>query len=140
MTKRIKPLLSLCFIVAVLMAVPLCAYSAVTFFLKDGRSLSVPVAADEILSISFEGNAMPSANFGKPVSAHSAGPPASDGLAVWLDASDYSSLFQDQDGFGQVTGGNQAVGLWRDKSGNDNHMIQMRSESRPRLTKSGIRH
>jgi hypothetical protein len=133
-----KTLLSLCFIVVTLMAIPFCAYSAMTFFLKDGRSFTIPVVPDEILSISFDASAAPTATFSKPDVPLLSGPPVSDGLAVWLDASDLSTLFQASDGLDQVSVGNQSVGLWRDKSSNDNHMMQSRAESRPRLTKSGI--
>lgn len=138
MINRLKPLLSLGLTVAALVAVPLCSYAAMTIFLKDGRSFSVPVTPDEVLSISFEGAAAPVASPGKPAAPSLSAPPVSDGLAVWLDASDFASIFQTPDGFDQVTGGNQPVGLWRDKSNNDNHMTQLRPESRPRLSKSGI--
>lgn len=64
--------------------------------------------------------------------------PITDGLVMWLDASDISSLFQDSDGKKPVTTGNQLVGLWRDNSENENHFSQPLQEARPLFVKTGI--
>ncbi len=58
------------------------------------------------------------------------GTPITDGLALWLDASDSSTLFQDVElttpaAFGDPVGG------WMDKSGNDFHATQSVADSRP---------
>jgi len=53
---------------------------------------------------------------------------------IWLDASDYSTLFQDSGGTTQVTSTSQPVGLWQDKSGNGNHLLQSTSAHRPITT------
>lgn len=47
--------------------------------------------------------------------------PVMNGLTVWLDASDLSTLFQDTAGSVPVTATSQNVGKWLDKSGNANH-------------------
>ncbi|MGA3207533.1 MAG: hypothetical protein ABSE05_06895 [Syntrophales bacterium] len=64
--------------------------------------------------------------------------PITNGLAIWLDASDISSLFQTSDGKEPVKTENQLVGLWRDKSGNDNHFSQSQQGARPLFVKTGI--
>lgn len=64
--------------------------------------------------------------------------PTTTGLVMWLDASDISSLFQASDGKDPVAAGNQLVGLWKDKSGNNNHFSQSRKEACPCLVKEGI--
>jgi hypothetical protein len=51
-------------------------------------------------------------------------------LGIWLDASDYSTLFQDSAGSTPVTANSQPVGLWQDKSGNGNHVTQASSGRR----------
>lgn len=64
--------------------------------------------------------------------------PIKDGLIMWLDASDVSSLFQQNDGKDRVTAVNQPVGLWKDKSENENHFLQPLQEARPLFVKTGI--
>jgi hypothetical protein len=49
---------------------------------------------------------------------------------LWLDASDYTTLFQDYTGSTPVTANSQPVGLWQDKSGNGNHISQNTSSKR----------
>ncbi|MGD8241022.1 MAG: hypothetical protein PVH68_20890, partial [Armatimonadota bacterium] len=51
-------------------------------------------------------------------------PPSTDGLQLWLDASDAAALVAGPDG---------AVESWRDKSGNENHAAQDDAARRPRL-------
>ena len=132
MTKEKFSLIKIFFIVILFVAIPLCAYSTVTIYLKDGNTFVAPVNANDILSISFDSTA-------KPVTTRMpAAPPISNGLVVWLDASDLSNLFQTTDGSTQVSGDGQSVGLWRDKSGNYNNMVQAKAENRPQLFKSGI--
>jgi len=50
---------------------------------------------------------------------------------IWLDPSDFSTLFQDAAGTTPVTALGQPVGLIRDKSGRGNHATQTTSASRP---------
>jgi hypothetical protein len=44
------------------------------------------------------------------------------GCTLWLDGSDSNTMFQNTGGTTPVTGGGQAVQLWRDKSVNSNHV------------------
>jgi hypothetical protein len=50
---------------------------------------------------------------------------------LWLDPSDFSTLFQDAAGTTPVTADSDPVGLIRDKSGNGNHLSQSTAGSRP---------
>lgn len=50
---------------------------------------------------------------------------------IWLDPSDFSTLFQDAAGTTPVTALGQPVGLIRDKSGRGNHASQTTAASRP---------
>lgn len=52
---------------------------------------------------------------------------------LWIDPSDFSSMFQDSAGTTAVTAVGQSVGLIRDKSGNANHLTQATSGNRPVL-------
>lgn len=52
---------------------------------------------------------------------------------IWLDPSDFSTLFQDSAGTTPVTAVGQPVGLALDKSGRGNHATQSTSASRPTL-------
>ena len=54
--------------------------------------------------------------------AHAWSSPPSDELVLWLDANDEGSLTRDEEG---------RVGRWADRSGQDNHAVQPRAESRP---------
>jgi hypothetical protein len=59
----------------------------------------------------------------------------------WLDASDFSTMFQDDAGTTPVTAVGQSVGRWLDKSGRGNHFIQSNVANRPILqVDSGGRH
>ena len=53
------------------------------------------------------------------------------GLALWLDASDSSTLFQNSDGTVPATATSDPVGYWADKSGNGRHAVQATAGSRP---------
>lgn len=110
------------------------ANSGMVVFLKDGRIIQVPVNKEDILGISFE----ESASLPGSMTASSANMPVMDGLLMWLDASDITSMFQSHDGMEPLTAGNQFVGLWKDKSGNDNNFIQTKYDARPRFVKIGI--
>jgi hypothetical protein len=43
------------------------------------------------------------------------------GVALWLDAADQSTLFQNSDGTTPATAANDPIGCWLDKSGNGRH-------------------
>ena len=58
---------------------------------------------------------------------------ASGEQGIWLDPSDFSTLFQDAAGTTPVTTLAQPVGLIRDKSGRGNHATQSTGASRPTL-------
>lgn len=52
---------------------------------------------------------------------------------LWLDPSDFSTMFQDSAGTTPVTATGQPVGLIRDKSGRGNHASQVTTTNRPVL-------
>ena len=56
------------------------------------------------------------------------------GLALWLDASDSSTLFQNSDGTVPATATSDPVGAWLDKSGNGRHAVQATAGSRPTIS------
>lgn len=56
------------------------------------------------------------------------------GLALWLDASDASTLFQDAAATTPATATSDPVGAWLDKSGNARHVTQSVSGSRPTIS------
>lgn len=114
-------------------SVSLSVSAAVTFTLKDGRMITVPVNRDEIITISFEEGA--TATGGKLGASVL---PVTEGLVMWVDASDSSTLFKDAQENDPVTSGNQNVGLWKDKSGHDHHFSQARNDARPVFVKKGI--
>ena len=58
------------------------------------------------------------------------------GLALWLDASDASTLFQDAAATTPATATNDPVGAWLDKSGNARHATQGTAASRPTVGSS----
>ena len=58
------------------------------------------------------------------------------GLALWLDASDETTLFQGA-GVSPVTADGQLVRQWNDKSGNARHVSQATAGNRP-LYKTGV--
>ncbi len=109
------------------------ANGGIAIFLKDGKVIQVPVNKEDIMGISFEESTGSSGN-----TAASSTIPVTNGLLMWLDSSDISTLFQSADGNNPLSSGNQPVGLWRDKSGNDNNFTQTRSDARPSFVKTGI--
>ena len=56
--------------------------------------------------------------------------------SLWLDASDWSTLFQNSSATTPVTANGDAIGSWRDKSGNARHFTQS-GATRPTLSISG---
>lgn len=58
------------------------------------------------------------------------------GLRVWLDASDSTTLYQDDEGTTPATANNAPVGRWEDKSGQNNHATQPNDALRPALIES----
>jgi hypothetical protein len=56
------------------------------------------------------------------------------GLALWLDAADGSTLFQNSDGTTPATATSDPVGYWRDKSGNNRHATQATAANRPTIS------
>lgn len=57
--------------------------------------------------------------------------PIPNGVSLWFDASDISTLFQDDTGLTPVTSDAQTVGLWKDKSGNGYNIHQATAGSKP---------
>jgi len=60
------------------------------------------------------------------------------GLALWLDASDSSTLFQNSDGTVPATATSDPVGYWGDKSGNARHATQATAGSRPTVAAASL--
>jgi hypothetical protein len=60
------------------------------------------------------------------------------GLALWLDASDSSTLFQNSDGTVPATASSDPVGSWGDRSGNGRHAVQATAGSRPLVSTAAI--
>jgi len=58
------------------------------------------------------------------------------GLALWLDAADGSTLFQNSDGTTPAAATSDPVGYWRDKSGKNRHATQATAGDRPRVAAS----
>jgi hypothetical protein len=107
-------------------------------FLRDGRVITVPVNKDDIIGISFEGTNAPGVAQTTPFGSAASTLPVQDGLVMWLDANDQESIFQTTRGVEAVTANNQPAGLWRDKSGNENHFVQHRPEARPRYGRNAL--
>ena len=63
--------------------------------------------------------------------------PASLAPALWFDASDLSTLFQDTAATSPVTSDGQAIALIRDKSGNNRDLTQATAANRPLYRTSG---
>ena len=57
-------------------------------------------------------------------------------LTLWLDANDVSTLFQDNNGATPVTKATDNVKLWKDKSGNNNNVINQ-SGNTPKYQNNG---
>lgn len=55
------------------------------------------------------------------------------GLALWLDASDGATLFQDSAGTAPAAADSDVVGYWADKSGNGRHATQSTTARKPTL-------
>jgi hypothetical protein len=55
------------------------------------------------------------------------------GLALWLDASDASTLFQASNGTTPAAADGAVVGYWADKSGAGNHVTQSTTGNKPTL-------
>jgi hypothetical protein len=66
-------------------------------------------------------------------------PTSIEGLALWLDAADGSTLFQNSDGTTPATETSDPVGYWGDKSGNNRHATQATAGNRPTITSIGSR-
>lgn len=141
---KVKSILVLVVLALSLVGLTAATYGAMNVFLRDGRVITVPILKDDIIGISFEGPqvapgaatkipAVPGTAPAIPPPAAAAKLPVEDGLVMWLDAGDQTSLSQTTRGVEAVTANNQPVGLWRDKSGNENHFIQHRPEARPRF-------
>ena len=109
------------------------ANCGMAIFLKDGKVIQVPVNKEDIVGISFEESGGSSG-----YTAATSTMPVTNGLLMWLDSSDTSSLFQSADGINALSAGNQPVGLWKDKSGNNNHFTTTKAEGRPIFVKTGI--
>lgn len=67
---------------------------------------------------------------GRPLVAPAVTPPTAAALAVWLDASDSSTLWDATTGGSLVTAGG-GVARWEDKSGNGRHVTQGIANNRP---------
>lgn len=65
-------------------------------------------------------------------------PPDLDGLALWLDADDGGTLYQDSGGTTPAAEDGDVVGLWQDKSGQVNHLSQATTANKPTLKKSVV--
>lgn len=77
------------------------------------------------------------AGLGSVKPASGGGPNPGFSPALWLDASDLSTLFQDSAGTVPVTTDGDPVGRWNDKSGNGRNFTQSTSGSRPTYRTSG---
>lgn len=60
-------------------------------------------------------------------------------LALWLDSSDTSTLWQQHDGTVQALSNGDVIGRWDDKSGNDYHVLQSTTSLKPLKQASGIK-
>ena len=67
-------------------------------------------------------------------------PIEADGMRVWLDPSDLSTLFQDAIGSSPVTSDGDPVGLILDKSGNGQHATQSNALLKPTYKTDGTYH
>jgi hypothetical protein len=65
------------------------------------------------------------------------GLPVTDGLLLWLDATDTSTLFQD-DAFSLPSTAGSPIGGWLDKSGNEFHAFQFDDARRPEYDPTGM--
>lgn len=125
-------LVALSVIVAVFVPV---ASAQMIVTLKDGRVFQVPVRADEIASIVFSG----------PVPSQGAFVPSAPAFtlpiakpALWLDASDASTLYPTMKKEGGNSVINGPVGLWLDKSGSGRNFVKPQAAEAPLLVQNGI--
>ena len=65
-------------------------------------------------------------------------PKSISGLALWLDAADGSTLFQNSDGTTPATAASDPVGYWGDKSGSGRHATQATAGSRPTISATAL--
>jgi hypothetical protein len=65
-------------------------------------------------------------------------PTSIEGLSLWLDAADGSTLFQNSDGTTPATEAGDPVGYWGDKSGNNRHATQATAASRPTISGTAL--
>lgn len=59
------------------------------------------------------------------------------GLSLWIDPSDMFTMFQGDSSSTPVTASGQTVGMIRDKSGNNRHLVQSTSGNRPLFVEDG---
>lgn len=79
-----------------------------------------------------------SSGFAGGASSPPAWTPASlTGLALWLDATDLATLWQDTGATSPVTSSGQSVALWQDKSGSGRHLSQSSAGRRPTYQATG---
>jgi hypothetical protein len=91
------------------------------------------VSAADILSISFgDGAPEPEAPAAQPSMPHVGNP------ALWLDASDFSTLLVDESGAGERSAPGGPVGFWKDKSGAGRHFSRPGSAGKPTLSPDGM--
>lgn len=64
-------------------------------------------------------------------SAKSTFPKTINGLKIWLDANDTSTLFDNNTGGNVITTNGTSIGRWEDKSGNGKHALQNTAGVRP---------
>jgi hypothetical protein len=138
MQKKSKSILVFLVLIISIIGFVAVTYGSMNVFLKNGRVITVPVHKNDIIGISFEGAASPGAMTAIPSVPDAPTLPVQDGLVMWLDANDLESIFQTTRGVDAITADNQPAGLWRDKSGNENHFIQHRPEARPRYGKNAL--
>lgn len=65
-------------------------------------------------------------------------PTSISGLQLWLDASDYSTLYQNSNGTTPAASDGDPVGYWADKSGNGRHVSQSSGTNKPTLSSTGF--
>jgi hypothetical protein len=74
----------------------------------------------------------------RPKASGGFSPRSISGLALWLDSSDSSTLFQDSAGTVPATATSDPVGYWGDKSGSGRHATQTTAASRPTLATAAV--
>jgi hypothetical protein len=107
-------------------------FAGMKIFLKNGQVVHAPVNQEDFMGLSFDDSLQPG-NL-----ATGARLPVTENLAMWLDASDVTGLFQNEDGSISSVSVNDPVALWKDKSGNGHHFKQANRATQPRYAQSGI--